>query len=146
VTAIDPRTVAADIMCANARDITPAEVWAWIGQAYDTTNIDASIADEVTDLIAKAGIDLTWPDGSTNTELDAARVEIERLTAELAEARAAGEKLRALATAVERWYADDEYTLTGCYPAGEKLRAALLTYRGQEDLLDDEDDDLEEVA
>lgn len=80
---IDARTIAADIMCGNARAITPAEVWAHIGQAYDTAEIDASIADEVAELIAKTGIDLIWPDGSKDTELDAARVEIERLRAEL---------------------------------------------------------------
>ena len=82
---IDPKTIAADIMCGNARFITPAEVWAHIGQAYDATEIDASIADEVATLIAKTGIDLIWPDGSKDTELDAARVEIERWAAQVAD-------------------------------------------------------------
>ncbi|MFC4146592.1 hypothetical protein ACFO0M_10025 [Micromonospora mangrovi] len=76
---LDPKTIAADLMVSNARFVTAPEVWAHIGQAYDTAELDASLADEVADLIAKAGIGLTWPDGTTNTELDAARVEIERL-------------------------------------------------------------------
>lgn len=80
---IDPKTIAADIMTMNARDVTPSEVWAHIGQAYATTALDASIADEVADLIAKTGIDLIWPDGTANTELDAARVEIDRLRGEV---------------------------------------------------------------
>ncbi|MCX5066600.1 hypothetical protein OOJ91_12000 [Micromonospora lupini] len=91
---LDPRTVAADIMCGNARDITPGEVWAHIGQAYDTTEIDATIADDVTALIRAAGIDLIWPDGTKNTELDASRVENERLTAELVKATDEANRLR----------------------------------------------------
>ncbi|MFC0504264.1 hypothetical protein [Micromonospora costi] len=87
MTSLDPRVIAADIMCGNARSITPGEVWAHIGQAYDTAEIDATLADEVVELIRTAGIDLLWHDGSSNTELDAARVEIERLTAELDRAR-----------------------------------------------------------
>jgi hypothetical protein len=86
----DVKAIAADLMTSHARDIDHIDVWAHIGQAYDIdvveTNLDASIANEVIDLIGKASIDLTWPDGTTNTELDAARVEIERLTAGLSEA------------------------------------------------------------
>ncbi|MFI7073616.1 hypothetical protein [Micromonospora sediminicola] len=78
---IDAKTVAADIMTGNARDVTTTEVWAHIGQAYDTTGIDASFADEVVDLIGKAGIDLIWPDDTSNTELAAARAEIAGLKA-----------------------------------------------------------------
>lgn len=86
MTGLDPRTIAADIICQNGRDITISEIWAHISQAYDTAEIDAAIADGVYDLIGKTGIDLIWPDGTKNTELDAARVEIERLRAELTRA------------------------------------------------------------
>jgi hypothetical protein len=85
----DPRTIAADIMTSHARDVCLTDICAHIGQAYDIDSATKfeSLADEVNDLVKKAGIDLIWPDGSTNTELDAQRVENERLTAENARVR-----------------------------------------------------------
>lgn len=101
---IDPRTVAADIMCAYARDVSRIDVAAHIGQAYDNTeHVDASFLDEVADLIAKAGIDLIWPDGSTNTELDAARVEIERLNNRVATVAAEREHMELHPTGTVEW-------------------------------------------
>ncbi|WP_431728634.1 hypothetical protein [Verrucosispora sp. TAA-831] len=87
MTAIDARTIAADIMTMNARDVTEAEVWAHIGQAYDARDVDPAVVAEALTLIAEAGIDLTWPDGTASSELDAQRLENARLTAELVKAQ-----------------------------------------------------------
>ena len=129
---LDARTIAADIMTGNARSITVGEIWAHIGQAYDATDIDASIADEVNELIAEAGIDLIWPDGSKDTELDAARVEIERLRAELDQARAEADALRPHADGAEvrdsagtEWFLDEDRWMVN-HPGGERLAWAEL--------------------
>lgn len=106
MTTLDPRTIAADLMTTAAREVDRIDVWAHIGQAYDVDvvedRIDAGLADTVIDLIGKAGIDLIWPDGSTDTELDAQRVENERLTAELDRLRAELDQERADRIALAR--------------------------------------------
>lgn len=84
---IDARTIAANLMTTAARDVDRLDVWGHIGKAYDVLTIDENIDIQVLDLISKASIDLIWPDGSKDTELDTARVEIERLRAELIQVR-----------------------------------------------------------
>ncbi|PZG12449.1 hypothetical protein C1I95_25715 [Micromonospora craterilacus] len=93
MTTLDARTIAADIMTMNARDVTETEIWAHIGQAYEDRDVDPAVVAEALTLIAEAGIDLIWPDSTKDTELDAARVENERLEAELDQLRAERDRL-----------------------------------------------------
>ncbi|MFJ8687395.1 hypothetical protein [Micromonospora wenchangensis] len=91
---IDPRTIAADLMTHAARDLDTLDVLTHIGQAYDVLTYPDSLPAEVLTLVRSAGIDLLWPDGKKDTELDTQRVEVDRLQAELAEVRAERDRLR----------------------------------------------------
>ncbi|MFI6160363.1 hypothetical protein ACIA59_10485 [Micromonospora haikouensis] len=90
MTTLDPKTIAADLMTGAARDICLTDVCAHMGQAYDIPTVEEfeSLADKVLDLVKVAGIDLLWPDGTRDTELDAQRVENERIAAHRDELRA----------------------------------------------------------
>lgn len=125
MTDLDPRTIAADIMDAAARDIDRIHVWSHIGQAYDVLELDENITAQVLELVRTAGIDITWPDGSTNTELGAARVEIDQLRAEVEKLRDSYECAHAdrLARTLERDRTIDEREHLKAEV--EKLRAAL---------------------
>ncbi|WP_431892722.1 hypothetical protein [Micromonospora haikouensis] len=88
MTTLDPKTIAAGLMTDYARDVSRIDIAAYIGQAYDDAEPTTADITAIADLIATAGIDLLWPDGSADTELDAQRVENERLRAHRDELRA----------------------------------------------------------
>jgi multidrug efflux pump subunit AcrA (membrane-fusion protein) len=102
MTTLDPRTIAADLMTATARDLDTLDVLTHISQAYDVLTYPDSLPAEVLALVRTAGIDLIWPDDTRDTELDAQRVEVERLRSELAQVRAELERERRAHVCTER--------------------------------------------
>jgi len=79
---IDLHTIAADMMLTAARDITTTDIYAYIGQAYDEAPTRADIG-QITTLIRESAIDITWPDGSRDTEVDRLRAQLDLRDIEL---------------------------------------------------------------
>lgn len=82
MTTIDPRLIAGDLMLDAARDILTTDIYAHVGQAYDAT-ITRSEVTQITTLIRESGIDITWPDGGQDTEVNRLRELIDRMKATL---------------------------------------------------------------